>query len=200
MTNSTRRSPRVRLAPVLVMTLLAVGGLKAAGLWVSFSAAGAEETQRSAEDKQTVSDAPRSDTARRLADQISARTAAIDAREAELDTRARVLEAAEQRIEAAMQALEQEKQAIALAGDSRAKLREDELGALSSAYERMKPRDAARIFEILDDDILLPVAAGMRTQALAGVLADMSAERAKALTIALANRESAPAAATPVQP
>jgi flagellar motility protein MotE (MotC chaperone) len=56
----------------------------------------------------------------------------------------------------------------------------------------MKARDAARIFEILDDDILIPVASGMRTQALAGILAELSAERAKALTIALANRESPP--------
>ncbi len=199
MTNKPLRSPRVRLAPVLVLTLVAVGGLKAAGLWVSFSAAGATQSP-SSQDTQQAATTPPGDTARRLADQISARTAAIDAREAELDTRERVLEAAERRIDAAMQTLEQEKQAIALAGDSRAKLRDDELGALSSAYERMKPRDAARIFEILDDDILLPVAAGMRTQALAGVLADMSAERAKALTIALANRESAPPAATPVQP
>ncbi|MFN0025427.1 MAG: MotE family protein [Parvularculaceae bacterium] len=199
MTNRPLRSPRVRLAPVLVLTLVAVGGLKAAGLWVSFSAAGATQSP-SSQDTQQAATTPPGDTARRLADQISARTAAIDAREAELDTRERVLEAAERRIDAAMQTLEQEKQAIAFAGDSRAKLRDDELGALSSAYERMKPRDAARIFEILDDDILLPVAAGMRTQALAGVLADMSAERAKALTIALANRESAPPAATPVQP
>ncbi len=61
---------------------------------------------------------------------------------------------------------------------------------MSNAYERMKPRDAARIFEVLDEDILIPVAAGMRTQALAGVLAEMAPEKARALTVALANRQA----------
>jgi flagellar motility protein MotE (MotC chaperone) len=174
----------VKLAPVLVVALLALGGLKAAGLWVSV--AGAQAAQTPAAPNIVAGSAPVSD---RLAVHLAARGAALDARAAELDTRERVLEAAEARIDAAAKALATEKQSIALATSGRARLRDDELSALSSAYERMKARDAARIFEILDDDILLPVAAGMRTQALAGVLAEMSAERAKALTVALANRE-----------
>ncbi len=188
---------RVRLLPVFLIALGGVGALKAGGLWVSFSSADAQT--EAAEIDTPASASPRSATAERLVEQLGAREQALDAREAELDTREKVLAAAEARIDAAMQALASEKQAIAAAGESRVRLRDDELSALSSAYERMKARDAARIFEILDDDILLPVAAGMRTQALAGVLAEMSAERAKHLTVALANREKpAPApAATP---
>lgn len=189
----THPPPRqnVRLAPVLLVALLALCGLKAAGLWVNVAGAAAAE----APEKPAVSAAPAAD---RLSTHLNERSAALDARAAELDTREKLLEAAEARIDAAAKALETEKQAIALSNAGRARLRDDELSALSSAYERMKPRDAARIFEILDDDILLPVASGMRTQALAGVLAELSAERAKALTIALANRESAaPAAAAP---
>lgn len=185
---------RVRLLPVFLVALGAAGALKAAGLWVSFSAASAETA--AAQELTPASGPSRSATADRLIAQIGDRERALDAREAELDTREKVLAAAESRVDAAVQALAAEKQAIALAGDSRLKLRNDELSALSRAYERMKPRDAARIFEILDDDILIPVAAGMRTQALAAVLAQMSAERAKQLTVALANREkSAPAPA-----
>lgn len=178
---------RVRVLPVFLIALGAVGALKAGGLWVSVSGAAAEtEAARTAA---ASSSAPLSPTADRLIEQLGVRERALDAREGELDTREKVLAAAESRIDLAMKALAAEKQAIAAASDSRVKLRDDELSALSSAYERMKARDAARIFEILDDDILLPVAAGMRTQALAGVLAEMSAERAKHLTVALANRE-----------
>ncbi len=117
----------------------------------------------------------------------------------QLDTRESVIAAAELRLEAAMKALQEEKEAIALSDQGRARDRRDEIGALSSAYERMKPRDAARIFEVLDADILIPVAAGMRTQSLAGVLAEMAPERAKELTVALANREqvSTPAQTAP---
>lgn len=187
-----QRAPqKVRVAPVLLVALLALGALKAAGLYVNVAGAAAQtpaqQSQPAAAERATASD--------RIADHLAERSAALDARAAELDTREKVLAAAEARIDTAAKALETEKQAIALANTGRARLRDDELSALSSAYERMKARDAARIFEILDDDILLPVASGMRTQALAGVLAEMSAERAKALTIALANRESAPATA-----
>ena len=189
-------SVRVRLLPVLLVALGAIGALKAGGLWVSFSGAAAETEAAKTEDAPAVP--PRSVTADRLIEQLGAREQALIAREAELDTRAKVLAAAETRVDAAMKALAAEKQAIAAVGDSRVKLRDDELSALSSAYERMKARDAARIFEILDDDILLPVAAGMRTQALAGVLAEMSAERARHLTVALANREKPAPAPTSV--
>ncbi len=181
-----RARARVRLAPVLLIALVAVAALKAAGLMVGFSGAGAAEAPPAA----AAGTPLRNPSSDRLADHLADRDAALDARAAELDTREKVLEAAAARVDAAITALSAEKQAIALAGDGRAKLQRDELAALSSAYERMKARDAARIFDILDDDILLPVAAGMRTQALAGVLAEMSAERAKSLTIALANREA----------
>lgn len=177
----------VRIGPVLFVALLSLGALKAAGVWVSVSGAAAAEAAPIENGAATAASAPD-----RLTEHLAARSASLDARAAELDTREKVLEAAEARIDAAAKALEAEKQSIALANNGRSRLRDDELSALSSAYERMKARDAARIFEILDDDILIPVAAGMRTQALAGVLAEMSAERAKALTVALANRESPP--------
>ena len=187
------KGSRPRLVSFFLVALGALGALKAGGLYVSFAGAAAAPASPVAAD----AEASRSPTAERLVEQLSARESALDAREADLDTREKLLTAAEARIDAAMKTLAAEKQAIAAAGNGRAKLRDDEVSALSSAYERMKARDAARIFEILDDDILLPVAAGMRTQALAGVLAEMSAERARHLTVALANRErtvAAPAA------
>ena len=53
----------------------------------------------------------------------------------------------------------------------------------------MKAKDAAVIFNALDQDILVSVSSRMRTQALAGVLAAMDPEKARALTVLLAEGE-----------
>ena len=182
------RTRRVRLTPVLMTAVFALASLKAAGLWLNFSAAGAEEVAAVSLPERA---APSSVTSERLLEQLSARKDELDAREAELDTRESVLEAAELRLDASIKALQQEKEAIALAENTRTRAQSGEIGRLSDAYEKMKARDAARVFEVLDDDILLPVAAGMRTQSLAAVLAEMAPEKAKALTTALANRDAA---------
>ena len=141
-------------------------------------------------------------TSRQLLDQDSfeGKVQHLIAREAQLDTRESVLEAAELRLESAIKSVQEEKAAIASAENNRVRAKQGEIGALANAYERMKPREAARIFEILDDDILIPVAAGMRMQSLAGVLAEMAPEKARALTVALANRAAqTPAAENAVE-
>jgi flagellar motility protein MotE (MotC chaperone) len=68
----------------------------------------------------------------------------------------------------------------------------------------MKPKDAARIFNNLPDEVLVPVARDMKSDQLALVLASMNPDNAKALTIKLANRlvlpqatDAAPAATLP---
>lgn len=183
---------KARLTPVVMTALFALASLKAAGLWLDFSTAGAEETiAPSAALTRPIAAARPSATSERLLEQLGARKEELDAREAQLDTRESVIEAAELRLEASIKALQQEKEAIALAANNRSREQTGEIGRLSDAYEKMKARDAARVFEVLDEDILIPVAAGMRTQSLAAVLAEMAPEKAKSLTIALANRDAA---------
>lgn len=180
---------RIRLAPVLMTMLFVVASLKAAGLWVNLSAAGAEEP--AAPIQLAKIEQPRqSATSEKLLEQLNERRIELDAREADLDTREQVLAAAELRLENSIKALQQEKEALAVSENNRARAHDGEIGRLSDAYERMKARDAARVFEVLDGDILIPVAAGMRTQSLAAVLAEMAPEKAKALTVALANRDA----------
>ncbi|MCB2112904.1 MAG: hypothetical protein R3C42_01040 [Parvularculaceae bacterium] len=194
---------RVRLAPVIMTAAFALASLKAAGLWIGFSAAEAEDAvvaEVAADAAAPAPQIPASLTQERLLEQLAARKAELDAREAQLDTRESVLEAAELRLESAIKSVQEEKAAIASAENNRVRAKQGEIGALANAYERMKPREAARIFEILDDDILIPVAAGMRMQSLAGVLAEMAPEKARALTVALANRAAqTPAAENAVE-
>jgi len=190
MTRIETTSRRIRLAPVLLTALAAVALLKAAGLAVSFSSAGAQEPANAAP-QALAPDVKQSVTSGRLIEQLAARKIELDARESELDTREAVLKAAELRLDASMKAFRKERDEAALAETNRTAAAQGDIGRLSDAYARMKPRDAARVFEVLDEDILVPVAAGMRTQSLAPVLAEMSSEKAKALTILLANRAAA---------
>jgi len=177
---------RARVLPVLVVAFAAIAMLRAGGLAVEWSGARAE---------QATAAPPQSPRAPQTAldERIANRDAALDAREAELSTRAALLAAAEARLEgrlAQLAAAETQFETRAAAENDR---RKAEIAALSNAYEKMRPKDAARIFEALEDDILVPVAAGMRVQSLAGVLAEMSPQRARALTNALANRNVAAA-------
>lgn len=181
-----------RILPVVIVALAALGGLKLADAVFGLSSADAAEATPGA--LSPPPDAPKSEVEKRLLDQLAARRAALDAREAELDTRAQLLEGAERRLEDKIAAFQNERAALAAVSAESDRRKTEEFDALSSAYEKMKPRDAARIFDILEDDILVPVAAGMRTQSLSGVLAEMNPDRARQLTRLLAaHRASAPA-------
>jgi hypothetical protein len=63
-----------------------------------------------------------------------------------------------------------------------------QLDAIVKSYSSMKPADAARIFNSLSDDVLVPVAAAMKPDVLGAVLAKMQADAAQKLTVNLANR------------
>lgn len=66
------------------------------------------------------------------------------------------------------------------------------LMSLVKIYETMKPADAARIFEALDLYVLLEVLENMKESKTAPILAKMSAEKAKTVTIFLAQKRPMP--------
>lgn len=63
-----------------------------------------------------------------------------------------------------------------------------QVAALVKTYAAMKPADAARVFDVLPDGVLVPVAQAMKSDVLALVLSKMNAEKARDLTVKLANR------------
>ncbi|MCA8890019.1 MAG: hypothetical protein KDA46_14390 [Parvularculaceae bacterium] len=193
---SHQAGKQVRLAPVIIAMLAAFAMLKIAGLWVSFSGAAAQDASEistaSMQAPAPVVPPISSPTSQKLFEQLAARQRQLDAREAALDTREKLLAAAEIKLDADFEKLRAERADISSREQDRAAALNQDYAALSSAYERMKARDAARIFNVLDEDILVRVAAGMRTQALAGVLAQMEPKRATMLTKALANEAPKP--------
>ena len=74
------------------------------------------------------------------------------------------------------------------------------LKGLVVMYETMKPKDAARVFDKLPEDVLAPVVRQIAPRKMAEILAAMSADTAQKLTVALARPAVASAAEAPVGP
>jgi len=69
---------------------------------------------------------------------------------------------------------------------------EQRLASLVDVYQRMRAKDAATVFDGLDDEVLVQVASRMRQANLAEVMGRMEPERARALTQMLADRARPP--------
>ncbi|RZJ38481.1 MAG: hypothetical protein EON86_15665 [Brevundimonas sp.] len=127
----------------------------------------------------------------RIIQSLSARRVELDARDTDFASMLPLMTAAEQKLDARVQALEQVKAEVAaLLGqvDEKQKAENDRLVAV---YTAMRPREAARVFSTLDDDVRLPVAAAMRPRTLAAIMAQMDPAAARTLTEKLARRFAA---------
>jgi flagellar motility protein MotE (MotC chaperone) len=123
---------------------------------------------------------------------LTRRRTELDARGRDLDMRANVLAATEKRIDAKITALKQLQLQINQMMGQRDAAQEKQIVSLVKTYSAMKPKDAARIFNGLDENVLLEVAQAMKSDALAPVLAGMNAETAQKLTLRLASRLNVP--------
>lgn len=115
----------------------------------------------------------------------------LDARDTDLASMLPLLAAAEQKLDektAALNAVKAEVQGLLGQVDARAKAETDRLVAV---YSAMRPREAARVFATLSDDVRLPVAAAMRPRSLAAIMAQMDPAAARDLTEKLARRFAA---------
>lgn len=128
------------------------------------------------------------DTLQRLAE----RRQVIDQRERELTQKESLVKAAEQRLDqkiAQMQEIEKQLQGLVQQYDAKKKT---EIEQLVKIYTAMKPKDAARIFDDLDMEILVAVATSMKEAKVAPILALMSADKARALTEEMSTRRQLP--------
>lgn len=126
---------------------------------------------------------------------LSKRRTELDAREKTLEMRANLLTAAEQRVDTKIADLKSLQTQIETLLGHRDEAAQKQLTALVKVYSAMKPRDAARIFNTLDEAVLLEVAGAMKPESLAAVMAVMNPEQAQGLTMKLADRLKLPKAA-----
>ncbi|MEQ9347832.1 MAG: hypothetical protein RIG26_15465 [Thalassospira sp.] len=124
-----------------------------------------------------------------LLQNLSVRRGELDRKEQRLDERESLIAAAEARIDAKIEEMKSLKTAIEGLVETKEVQEDDRIKKLISVYEKMKPKDAARIWNDLDMDILLQVALGMREANTAAVLSQMTPERARALTSELAYKQ-----------
>ena len=124
-----------------------------------------------------------------LLQNLSVRRGELDRKEQRLDERESLIAAAEARIDAKIEEMKSLKTAIEGLVATKEAQEDDRIKKLISVYEKMKPKDAARIWNDLDMDILLQVALGMREANTAAVLSQMLPDRARALTAELAYKQ-----------
>ncbi|MCW0234236.1 MAG: hypothetical protein OJJ21_11615 [Ferrovibrio sp.] len=116
----------------------------------------------------------------------------IEQRGREIDLRESLLGAAEKRLDDRIAELKKLEASIKQIVQQYDKQEEQNLQGLVKVYENMKPKDAARIFEKLEPNILLGVVERMKEAKLALVLADMAPATAQDLTVRLATRKQIP--------
>ena len=135
---------------------------------------------------------PVSPAEKAVLERLGERRDEIDARMRELDMRERLLDTAEKKIDGRVGDL---KTLEDKTDGPKAKQADEELKAVKNLvimYETMKPKDAARVFDRLGLDVLLPVVQQMNPRKMSDVLAAMAPERAEKLTVALATVARAP--------
>jgi flagellar motility protein MotE (MotC chaperone) len=150
----------------------------------------------------------------RILQSLSGRRTELDARDADLAAMLPLMATAEQKLDAKVAALEAVKAEVRVLLGQVSEQEKAENDRLVAVYTAMRPKEAARVFATLDDDVRLPVAAAMRPRSLAAIMAQMEPAAARVLTEKLAHRfqarqqlaaraaaataAAAPAATTPV--
>ena len=123
---------------------------------------------------------------------LAQRREELDVRERKIEQQAAVLKAAEAQIDAKVAKLRELEEAIKkLVGVYDEKERE-RLTNLVKIYSTMKPKDAARLFNDMEMDLLTRIFEGMKEAKSAPILAAMEPAKATALTSELANRKALP--------
>ncbi|MBL4907797.1 MAG: hypothetical protein JKX94_10130 [Sneathiella sp.] len=207
----------LRILPVTVIAMVLVFGLKIGSVWTDtqgffvelkvaeVSAAGDEDKENAEnedaashvdeneEDKSSYSAiSEMSESEIEVLQRLVERRDALDQRSKEQDMRGNLLRATESRIDqkiAKLKGIEATIQDLLKQYDEQELKR---LKSLVSIYEKMKPKDAARIFNTLDMEILLEVTGLMKESKLAVILGKMEGTRAQKLTVELATRKPLP--------
>lgn len=121
---------------------------------------------------------------RALYEKLGERRQDLDKRQRDLELRENLLKDAEARLQIRLDELKDiENRINGKGGEQHAKLK-----SIVSMYETMNPKQAAQIFDKLDQNVLVDVAIAMKPSKLSAVLAVMTPDSAQRLTVELAKR------------
>lgn len=125
---------------------------------------------------------------RAILERLQQRREELDNRARELDVREDLIKSAEKRMDAKIAELKEVEAQIKQATQQKDEAEKARLKGLVTMYENMKPRDAAKIFNGLDPNVLLQVASEINPRTMADILAQMQADVAQRLTVELAEK------------
>lgn len=204
----------VRLMPAVMVTVAAVLGLKAVAMAESVAETVSEAGHETAAAPATDSHGQQAASTTTAAAQCTTPTLAemaglsqaevqvlqaLGTRRAELDARGEAMEtedglmlAAEQRLNERLAELRTLETHVNDLLGQLDQAQEQRLASLVDVYQRMRAKDAAAVFDGLDDGVLVQVASRMRQANLAEVMGRMDPTRARALTQMLADRARPP--------
>jgi flagellar motility protein MotE (MotC chaperone) len=134
---------------------------------------------------------------RAVLERLQERRQELEGRARELEIREGLLKAAEKRIETRIGELKILEAQVNAALQKKDEGEAARFKSLVSMYENMKAKDAARIFDRLEQRVLLEVATQVNPRRMSDILAQMSPEAAERLTVELANRSGAVARVNP---
>ncbi|MET0182639.1 MAG: hypothetical protein ABW199_07115 [Caulobacterales bacterium] len=189
--------------PTLIATGAVILGLKAVALAEDVAhgaqAAGDHAAQENTQDAQAPAENGQQCAPASFADQaglsqaevqvlqaLGARRQALDARAGEVDTESALLSAAEQRLDQRLAELRRLESSVSTLLGQLDEQQAVRINNLVDVYQRMRAKDAAAVFDTLDEDTLVLVASRMRQQNLAEVMGRMDPLRARRLTQLLA--------------
>jgi flagellar motility protein MotE (MotC chaperone) len=128
---------------------------------------------------------------RAVLESLQQRRQELEARSREIEVRDSLLKATEKRIEQRLQELKDSETRLTGAEKKRDEEEAGKFKSLVLMYENMKPKDAAKIFDRLNMQILVEVVNAMNPRKMSDVLGQMSPEVAEKLTVEIANRSGA---------
>lgn len=123
---------------------------------------------------------------------LSRRREELDQRERNINESGAMLKAAEREVDRKIAELNALRDELKNLLETQQKMEESRIVSLVRIYEAMKPKEAAIIFNSLDDDVLLAVVARMNERRLSPILASMDPAKARMITIRLAEEGQLP--------
>jgi len=133
-----------------------------------------------------------SDVKMELFEDLAKRRKDIEAKEKELAMREALLKTATSELEQKYDELTALKTDIEALLVKQTEQEDKRIASLVKIYEGMKAKDAARIFDTLDMDVLLQVVTKMSERKTAPIIAAMNPDRARNITIMLAEQNKLP--------
>ncbi len=123
---------------------------------------------------------------------LATRRKDLDTREQALATREALLKAGERELDQKLRELTTVRNEIEGLLKKQTDEEKNRVNSLVKIYEGMKPADAANIFNTLDVDVLMTVLNGMSERKSAAVMAEMNPDRARTVTILMAQQQKLP--------